>query len=172
VSGPIDDFLAELAHRLRRAPGVSERVLEESREHLEESAADGRARGLDPAAAEADAVARFGSARALVRGLAPARARRGRRTLALALALSMFGGLAIADVAGPPELVGLVRTPDSSRALASPPLSGFGESRLVSLDPVTLAPVGAPVAVPMGPWLHYESLPPACSARVRCASLR
>jgi hypothetical protein len=161
VSGPIDEYLAELAHRLRRVPSVSERVIEESRAHLEESAAAGQARGLDAADAEAEAVARFGSARALAHGLAPARRRRGRRTLAIALALSMFGGLAIADVAGPPELVGLVRAPDGSRSLASPPLSGYGQSRLVSLDPLTLAPVGTPVGVPPGPWVHYQSLPPA-----------
>lgn len=161
MSGPIDDYLDEFAHRLRRAPAVAARVAAEAREHLEESAAAGRARGLDPASAEAEAVARFGSARALARGLAPARALGGRRTLALALALTTFGGLAIAQVAGPPALVGLVRTPVPSRSVASLPLSGFGQSRLVSLDPVTLAPVGDGVAVPMGPIFYYDSLPPA-----------
>jgi hypothetical protein len=159
VSGPIEEFLAELARRLRRAPDVADRVLEETREHLEESAADGRARGLDAAEAEAEAVARFGSARALARGIAPGRSWRGRRTLAIALALSAFGGLAVADVAGPGEVVGLMRAP--SRSLASPPLSGFGQARLVSLDPLTLAPIGTPVVVPTSPWIHYESLPPA-----------
>jgi hypothetical protein len=139
--GPIERYLAELAHALRRSP-ARERTLEEVREHLEDSAAAARILGHDGDAAEADAVARMGS----VRTVAGRRRRRVPLALAVVLALGLAGGLALARSAGPTNLVGLAPAQRAQgRAAGTPVLSGLGSMRIVSLDPTTLAPQGTGV---------------------------
>jgi hypothetical protein len=137
----IDRYVAELARALRRSPD-RQRTLDEVREHLEDSAAAARILGLDPDAAEADAVLRMGP----VRTVAGRRRRRVPLALAAVLALGLAGGLALARSAGPTTLVGLAPAQRAlGRAAGTPVLSGLGSMRLVSLDPTTLAPQGAGV---------------------------
>jgi hypothetical protein len=94
MSGPIEELLQELARRLGRSPEIADRVLDETREHLEESAAAARAAGMGLAEAEAEAVARFGSARDLSRALTHRRLVA--RSVALVGLLALCAGLAIA----------------------------------------------------------------------------
>ncbi len=63
---PIEDYLDELlAACLPGRVRETRHLLAETEAHLRDSATDAEARGLDPHAAEADAVARFGPAAAL-----------------------------------------------------------------------------------------------------------
>jgi hypothetical protein len=57
-----DELLDRLFDRLAGTGSAGRRALAEAEDHLEDAVADGLARGMDPAAAEASAVARFGSA--------------------------------------------------------------------------------------------------------------
>ena len=118
------------------------------------------------------ASARRGRSRAGLRRVA--RGAVGAR-LPFALALSAFGGLAVADVAGPPELVGLVRTPGASRSLAVACRSaGSASSASCRSILLTLAPVGDRVDRADGPGL--APLPLAASggrvARARWQAAR
>jgi hypothetical protein len=63
--GPIADCLRTLAGELQEERGHAARVLDEVRDHLEESAGAFEAEGLDPAAAERQAVEQFGEPHAM-----------------------------------------------------------------------------------------------------------
>jgi hypothetical protein len=56
-----DELLDKLFDRLAGTGGTGRRALAEAEDHLEDAVADARTQGLDPTAAEALAVARFGS---------------------------------------------------------------------------------------------------------------
>ena len=75
MSGPIDDYLGELARALLRGLLLRRRILAEAEDHLREAA---RTHG------EAEAVARFGPAREVARGFLPLYARSAARLAALA----------------------------------------------------------------------------------------
>ena len=70
--GPIERYLAELERRLRHDPALAGRVVDEAADHLAESAAAWRRRGMSSEEAEEEAVRRFGSADGLANGLRPA----------------------------------------------------------------------------------------------------
>jgi hypothetical protein len=63
----IERYLDELFDRLAGQGGAGRRALAEAEDHLRADAADGVARGLPAGQAEADAVARFGSAAVVAR---------------------------------------------------------------------------------------------------------
>jgi hypothetical protein len=65
--GPIEHFLLRLRAELRCSSFETERILDEVRDHLEESAERLRAKGATPEEAEREAVARFGSAELVAR---------------------------------------------------------------------------------------------------------
>jgi hypothetical protein len=67
MTDPIDGYLDELLSRLRGSSTDVRRILAETEQHLRDAAADAEARGLDPVAAQHEAIARFGSARDLSR---------------------------------------------------------------------------------------------------------
>lgn len=70
----IEAYLRELDSCLRGHWPSRKRILEEARTHLEDSAAEARARrGLDQASAEGEAVARYGAARTVAIAWAEAR---------------------------------------------------------------------------------------------------
>ena len=97
---PIDAFLAELGRLLPRDDERRRRVVAEVGDHLRDLAAEARARGLGDEDAEREAVERFGSPRALARGMRPAR----RRLPAIAGALAgaaVCGVVAWAEMHGP-----------------------------------------------------------------------
>ena len=60
---PIDTYLDELFARLRGSPTEVRRILSETEQHLREAAAETEARGVDPIAAQREAVERFGRPR-------------------------------------------------------------------------------------------------------------
>jgi hypothetical protein len=94
--GPVDEFLAELGRHLKRDVATRGRVIAELGDHLRDLVAEGRSRGLDELTAELEAVERFGSPRALARGL---RTPRTSTRVALAAALAgaaLCGALAFA----------------------------------------------------------------------------
>jgi hypothetical protein len=96
--GPVETFLAELEQHLGRDREARDRVLSEVGDHLRDLARDARARGLEEIAAEAEAVERFGSPRALARGLQPARRRSRSALVALLPAAAIAcGALALAE---------------------------------------------------------------------------
>lgn len=68
---PIAEFLASLDQALRLSAGRRERVLREVEDHLVDAAAGLVTVGLSPAQAEAEAVARFGSAGHIARRFPP-----------------------------------------------------------------------------------------------------
>ena len=162
---PIDGYLRDLAHRLRRSPALRERMLEEAREHLEEAAAERRRQGLDEHAAALESVAQFGSPRSLARALVPRRRRRIIRAAALSVGACLVGGLAFAQVTGPTNLVGIMSAQKIVRGRSGPILSGLGVARLVSLDPTTLAPVGAGIPLRTGHVVYLGDLPPEVGLR-------
>ena len=65
--GPVDRYLDDMFNLLAGTGASGRRLLIEAEEHLTEAAAEGRARGLDPEAAERAAVDRFGAAAAVAR---------------------------------------------------------------------------------------------------------
>ena len=82
-------FLAELERQLDGSAARRTQVTAEIAEHLDDLVSEGRALGLDQAAAEARAIERFGSPRRLARGLR--RRPRTPRTARIALALATLG---------------------------------------------------------------------------------
>jgi hypothetical protein len=93
TGGPVETFLAELAHQLRRAGDTRRRVVAEVGDHLRDLVAEGRARGLDEHTAELEAVDRFGSPRAFARAVRPTRRRtRSLRAGAAVIAFAVAGG--------------------------------------------------------------------------------
>jgi hypothetical protein len=75
TGGPVETFLAELGRHLKRDVATRGRVIAELGDHLRDLVAEGRSRGLDELTAELEAVERFGSPRALARGLRTPRTR-------------------------------------------------------------------------------------------------
>ena len=71
----IEGYLDQLLLELRGRATDVRRVLAETEEHLRDATADGVAAGLSPDEAEAEAIARFGSPRAIARRFAPPRLR-------------------------------------------------------------------------------------------------
>jgi hypothetical protein len=65
--GPVDRYLDEMFTLLAGTGANGRRLLIEAEEHLTEAVAEGRARGLDPEAAERAAVDRFGAAATVAR---------------------------------------------------------------------------------------------------------
>ncbi len=65
--GGIDDYLEELAHRLRLTPVSARRLLEETEAHLRDAVEEEVASGAEPTVAEHRALARFGTAREVAR---------------------------------------------------------------------------------------------------------
>jgi hypothetical protein len=65
--GPVDRYLDEMFTLLAGTGANGRRLLIEAEEHLTEAVAEGRARGLDPEAAEREAVDRFGAAATVAR---------------------------------------------------------------------------------------------------------
>ncbi len=63
----IDDYLDELAGRLRLTPGSAHRLLEETESHLRDVAEAEAASGAEAAVAERRAIERFGTAREVAR---------------------------------------------------------------------------------------------------------
>jgi hypothetical protein len=97
--GPVETFLAEVGRHLRRDETTCRRVVTEVGDHLRDLVAEGRAQGLDEHAAELEAVHRFGSPRALARGLR--RPRRNARAAWAAIALvgaGLCGALGFAEL--------------------------------------------------------------------------
>jgi hypothetical protein len=160
MSDPIEDYLSELRRRLRFTPRLRERMLEEVREHLEEAAAERRQEGLDPRAAALGAITQFGSPRGLARALVPQRRRVLVRAAVALVGACLVGGLAVAHVSGPTNVVGLVTPTKVVRGRSGPILSGLGGERLVSLDPTTLAPIGTGVPLQTGFIMYLGGLPP------------
>ena len=102
MTGPIDAFLAELGRLLRGGAEERSRVAAEVGDHLRDLAAEARARGLGDLDAESEAVERFGSPRALARGLQPSRRPSRRAQVALSLMLAgACAGLAFAVLRSP-----------------------------------------------------------------------
>jgi hypothetical protein len=95
TDGPVEAFLAELERHLGRDREARDRALSEIGDHLRDLAREGRARGLEEIAAEADAVERFGSPRELARGLRPP-PRRSRRALVALLPAAAIACCALA----------------------------------------------------------------------------
>jgi uncharacterized protein involved in exopolysaccharide biosynthesis len=60
MSGALDDYLRRLDYELRKRGLVDGRILDEAREHLVDTVADGRDRGLSVEDAEREAFERFG----------------------------------------------------------------------------------------------------------------
>ncbi|MCA2219247.1 permease prefix domain 1-containing protein [Jidongwangia harbinensis] len=98
--GPVEQYLDEMFDRLAGTGSAGRRLLAEAEGHLLTAAADGRARGLDAATAEREAIARFGTVTSVVRHVpAPARAIRAALRplltgtwLAVGLVLLWWGG--------------------------------------------------------------------------------
>jgi hypothetical protein len=98
----VEAFLGELERHLGRDDGTRRRIAAEVRDHLRDLVAEGRASGLDEHTAELEAVERFGSPRALARGVRPARRRAQRAGLGMALAAAgVCGALALATQRAP-----------------------------------------------------------------------
>jgi hypothetical protein len=87
----IDEYLLELERRLTGPSRRRRRIVAEVRAHLEDAASAAVRAGKEPAAAEAEAVARFGSARDVAGGFRPLLlcAQLTRAALALALGLAV-----------------------------------------------------------------------------------
>jgi hypothetical protein len=58
--GPLEAYLQQLRHELRRDPMLARRVVEEARDHLEQIVTEERRRGMSQLEAEHAAVNRFG----------------------------------------------------------------------------------------------------------------
>lgn len=99
----IEGYLDQLLLELRGRATDVRRVLAETEEHLRDATADGVAAGLSPDDAEAQAIARFGSPRAVARRFAPPRLRVPRPALAemaSALVLLLAVGLLAIGASG------------------------------------------------------------------------
>ncbi len=158
TAGPIDAFLAELGRLLRRDDDARTRIVCEVGDHLRDLATEARARGLGDLDAELDAVERFGSPRALARGLRPGR----RRSRGLGVALSLMlagagaglaygvlhspggphaehtrGGVAIAQVPAP---IGTTITDEAGCLVAIPTASGARQALVIVTSRVAIDP--------------------------------
>ncbi|WP_327004637.1 permease prefix domain 1-containing protein [Dactylosporangium sp. NBC_01737] len=69
---PVEEYLDEMFDRLAGTGAPGRRILAEAETHLLAAAEDGIASGLDPMAAEREAVARFGTATDIARQVRPA----------------------------------------------------------------------------------------------------
>jgi len=96
----VEAYLAVLANALRKRGVSNPRMVEEARGHLADAVADGIRRGLDPHAAQRDALAQFGSAESVAATFV-AETYGGRDRLVL-LAGAMMG-IAIASVDSRPN---------------------------------------------------------------------
>ncbi|WP_432991029.1 hypothetical protein [Dactylosporangium sp. CA-233914] len=88
-AGPVDAYLDDMFDRLAGTGAAGRRMLTETEDHLRSASADARARGLDPTAAEREAVARFGPPEVTQR--AGARATGPLTTAATVLGVSLAG---------------------------------------------------------------------------------
>jgi hypothetical protein len=87
----IDRFLLDLTWQLRLRGVAAARIVTETREHLQDAAAAGIARGLSPGDADAHAVAAFGAPQDVARAFAAQRYAGGGRVLAAAAVLTVLG---------------------------------------------------------------------------------
>jgi hypothetical protein len=94
-STALDRYLGELATELRHHEVTDPRIVEEAREHLVDAIDAGQRRGLSHAAAEFEALERFGPAASVASAFAK---ERGRALNAVVLAVSIAVGIAIAYV--------------------------------------------------------------------------
>ena len=154
-------FLAELERRLDGSAARRAQVVAEIAEHLDDLVREGRGQGLGQAAAEARAVERFGSPRALARGLRrrPRTPRVARIALALAT-LGLCGGFAYAQLRAAAPVVAVSLGTAQSSAANPNPVTVLGQQRLVALDPVSLRVVRRGAALLTGANIFYEFLPP------------
>jgi hypothetical protein len=131
TKGPVEAFLAELERHLGRDDDTRRRIAAEVGDHLRDLVAEGRASGLDEHTAELEAVERFGSPRALARGVRPARRRAQRAGLGMALvATGVCGALAVATQRAPSP-------PLRAERITFRPATGTGKpvAREVVVDP-------------------------------------
>jgi hypothetical protein len=99
TDGPVETFLAELGRHLRRDDATRRRIVAEVGDHLRDLVAEGRARGLDQHGAELEAIDRFGSPRALARGLrGPRRDARAAWAVTALVGAGLCGALVFADL--------------------------------------------------------------------------
>jgi hypothetical protein len=108
--GPVETFLVELGHRLRRHEAARGRVVAEAGDHLRDLVDEGRTRGLEECEAEREAVERFGSPRAFARAMRPARRRRSLRIVAAVAAASVAGALTVAGLRDASPPIGIPQT--------------------------------------------------------------
>jgi hypothetical protein len=94
MTGPIEDYLRELAASLHTRPPETGRILAEAEDHLRESMAAGLAAGLTETEAAEAAISAFGSVRAVVRAH---QTRRGQAAaLAARVAMTAWGVVSFA----------------------------------------------------------------------------
>jgi hypothetical protein len=99
----IDDYLHELEATLRLPRRRRRRIVAEVRDHLQSTAAELRGSGLDPTAAEREAIRRFGDAPALTRTFAEDEATSAVRAAGWTAVL--LAALLVLAQANPPGLV-------------------------------------------------------------------
>ena len=153
-------FLTELERRLDGDAARRRQVTAEIAEHLGDLVAEARAAGLGQAAAEEHAIERFGSPRALARGLRtrPRRLRGARVALAVG-ALGLSGSFAYAQLrAAPPVVAVSLKTTPPAHAGARA-VTGVGRPRLVALDPATLGVVQRGPVVSTGRVAYVGRIP-------------
>jgi hypothetical protein len=100
TTAEIDRYLARLGAELRKRGLAEVRIVEEARDHLIDAADQGTRRGLRPAEAEREAIARFGSPQSVAATFAAERYKRFDQSL---LAAGVLAGLAIAYVDSRPN---------------------------------------------------------------------
>ena len=166
-SGPVDRYLDDLFDRLAGTGGIGRRALAETEDHLRTAAADAAERGMPPAEAEREAVARFGAAGSFARRL-----RRAHRHDPLRVLLSsawLLVGLALAALSAVYLLTAVDRAVEMSRDPSAGPecdrtcYTPSGALRHLLLTGAGLAVVAAAVLVGRVLARRRNGLPPSAS---------
>ena len=190
----IEGYLDQLLLELRGRATDVRRVLAETEEHLRDATADGVAAGLAPDEAEAQAITRFGSPRAVARRFAPPRLRLPRPALAemasalvllLAVGLLAIGASGLLSVAFratlgdrfvAADLPGVTYTaarcrdfeeyhPEQPTATGPPPPTTPTRSRATGSPPACSAPSCWPAGGSSGAAIATSSRWPGCPTR-------
>jgi hypothetical protein len=120
MTGPIEEYLRELAASLPTRPPETSRILAEAEDHLRESMAAGLAAGLTETEAAEAAISAFGSIRAVVRAH---QTRRGQVAALLGrAAMTAWGVVSVALVSmfAVVFLVGVVSITNARHAVPAP----------------------------------------------------
>ena len=96
MSESIEQYLDELYAQLRTDPRSARRLLDEAADHLQSTADELEAAGMDRVAAELEAVRRFGAARPLA--VAQTRRTVGRLALETGAAMTLLGGIGLVAI--------------------------------------------------------------------------